>query len=68
MFFFHERPIDGNVEIEVGLEFNTTTDQIPTADVVVYTITEAVNKPNNTFNLPLDPNSITVIRESTLNT
>ncbi|XP_033992442.1 uncharacterized protein LOC117487832 [Trematomus bernacchii] len=60
-FVIEFRPIDGNVEIEVGLEFNTTTDQIPTADVVVDTIREAVNKPNNTFNLPLDPNSITVI-------
>ncbi|KAK1889681.1 hypothetical protein KUDE01_014356 [Dissostichus eleginoides] len=60
-FVIEFRQIDGNVEIEVGLEFNTTTDQIPTADVVVYTITEALNNPNNTFNLTLDPNSITVI-------
>ena len=56
------------MEIKVGLEFNTTTDQVPAADVVVYTITEALNNPNNTFNLTLDPNSITVIRESTWNT
>ncbi|KAF3837026.1 hypothetical protein F7725_004490 [Dissostichus mawsoni] len=63
-FVIEFRQIGGNVEIEVGLEFNTTTDQIPTADVVVYTITEALNNPNNTFNLTLDPNSITVIRDS----
>ncbi|KAJ4949282.1 hypothetical protein JOQ06_020798 [Pogonophryne albipinna] len=60
-FVIEFRQIGGNVEIEVGLEFNTTTDQIPTADVVVYTITEALNNPNNTVNLTLDPNSITVI-------
>ncbi|XP_054656619.1 mucin-2-like [Dunckerocampus dactyliophorus] len=59
------RPQMGNTQVEVELEFNASvsTDQIPEADVVVDTLVQAVNSPNNTFNLTIDPDSIAVIPE-----
>ena len=55
----------GNVEAEVELQFNSTAspDEIPQADEVVVVLRRAVNNPNNTFNLTLEADSITVIRE-----
>ena len=59
------RPQMGNVEAEVELQFNSTAspNEIPPADEVVDVLREAVNDQNNTFNLTLDSNSITVIRK-----
>ncbi|XP_054656621.1 uncharacterized protein LOC129194992 [Dunckerocampus dactyliophorus] len=59
------RPQMGNTQVEVELQFNNSvsTDQIPEADVVVDTLVQAVNSPNNTFNLTIDPDSIAVILE-----
>ena len=59
------RPQMGNVEAEVELQFNSTAspDEIPQADEVVVVLRRAVNNPNNTFNLTLEADSITVIRE-----
>ena len=55
----------GLVQVEVGLEFNSTAspDEIPTADAVVDALIRAVNVSNSTFDLPVDPNSIDVIRK-----
>nr|XP_061817466.1 uncharacterized protein LOC133606978 [Nerophis lumbriciformis] len=61
------RPQMGNTQVEVELQFNNSvsTDQIPEADVVVDTLVQAVNSPNNTFNLTLDSDSIAVIQPET---
>nr|XP_061817464.1 mucin-2-like [Nerophis lumbriciformis] len=61
------RPQMGNTQVEVQLQFNNSvsTDQIPEADVVVDTLVQAVNSPNNTFNLTLDSDSIAVIQPET---
>nr|XP_061814827.1 uncharacterized protein LOC133605615 [Nerophis lumbriciformis]XP_061814828.1 uncharacterized protein LOC133605616 [Nerophis lumbriciformis] len=60
------RPQMGNTQVEVQLQFNNSvsTDEIPEADVVVDTLVQAVNSPNNTFNLTLDSDSIAVIRKT----
>ncbi|XP_061921216.1 mucin-2-like isoform X2 [Entelurus aequoreus] len=57
----------GNTQVEVDLQFNNSvsTDQIPEADVVVDTLVQAINSPNNTFNLTLDSDSIAVVQPET---
>ena len=55
----------GNVEAEVELQFNSTAslEEIPQPDQVVDVLRRAVNNPNNTLNLTLVADSITVIRK-----
>ncbi|XP_010794898.1 uncharacterized protein [Notothenia coriiceps] len=52
-----------NVQAEVGLEFNKTvsSDQIPKDDLIIKTLVQAVNTPNN-FNLTIDANSIQITK------
>ncbi|XP_051285172.1 uncharacterized protein LOC127379519 isoform X13 [Dicentrarchus labrax] len=66
-FVIQFRPQMGNIQAEVGLEFNNTAspDRIPQADVVAETLRVAVNNASNTFNLSIDPASIKVIRSTT---
>lgn len=52
-----------NTEAEVGIEFNKTAsaEQIPQDEAVTSALVEAVNNPNNTFNLTVEPDSIQVL-------
>ncbi|XP_044040971.1 uncharacterized protein LOC122870673 [Siniperca chuatsi] len=61
------RPQRGNIHAELGLQFNNVAspDQIPQADAVADTLISALNNPNNTFGLAVDPTSIQVIRSTT---
>ncbi|KAM9836696.1 uncharacterized protein ACBR49_019132 isoform 2-T2 [Aulostomus maculatus] len=56
-----------STEAEVGLEFNDTVspDEIPDSETVAETLVEAVNNPNNTFNLSIEADSIRVIDRDT---
>ncbi|XP_057711124.1 mucin-2-like isoform X3 [Corythoichthys intestinalis] len=60
-------PKEGNTRVELDLEFNSSipSDQIPEADVVVETLVQAVNIPNDNFPLKIDPDSIAVISSET---
>lgn len=56
--------MEQDTEAEVELVFNeTSTEPIPQGADVVNTLREAVSNPNSTFNLSVDPDSITFIRE-----
>ena len=48
-----------NTEVEVGLVFNDTSE-VPSSDDIVKTLVDAVNSPNNTFNISVVPGSIRV--------
>ncbi|KAJ8416487.1 hypothetical protein AAFF_G00357750 [Aldrovandia affinis] len=55
--------IEQDTEAEVELVFNqTSTDPVPTGDVITTTLREAVNNPNSTFNLTIDAETISIIR------
>ncbi|XP_059364840.1 uncharacterized protein LOC132103764 [Carassius carassius] len=54
---------DSNVEAEVQLVFSeASTEPVPSNTDIVETLKEAVTNPTSSFNLPLDPTSITVIK------
>ncbi|XP_077597771.1 uncharacterized protein LOC144213274 [Stigmatopora nigra] len=59
------RPQMGNTQVEVELEFNNSVpiEVIPDPEVVVETLVEAVKTGNNSFNLNVIPESITIISE-----
>ncbi|KAJ8383141.1 hypothetical protein SKAU_G00039190 [Synaphobranchus kaupii] len=53
--------MEQDTEAQIELEFNeNATAPIPTSDEVATTLVEAVTNPNNTFNISIDPQSISV--------
>lgn len=54
---------EDGTQAEVGIVFNRTTPaaQLPQNKVVAETLIEAVNNPNNTFNVSINPETVTTL-------
>lgn len=54
--------MDGiNADVGIVFDQNTPTAELPQKGVVAQTLVEAVNNSNNSFNVSIKPNTVTVI-------